>query len=218
MFGRGLEDDRYVIERFQSMGDGEIRPQCRNGASKKSRGNASPEIVFLSTVQRRAGTICRERTWLLQMGATDPKVIGAAPLETHPHVKEMLLLDGEISMPQGVLRRARRRIGTVRRGPFLPGLPSVRDEFPKLFDAVADRDPEVRKNYERFFACLELMTPGPEKPSQRLISFNLEEYLVQAAPYLRDSVAKPIVEELRRCHLSYQPSYLARLGASGCLR
>ena len=50
MFGRGLDDDRYVIERFQSKADGEIRR--RNGASKKSRGKASREIVSLNTVQR----------------------------------------------------------------------------------------------------------------------------------------------------------------------
>ena len=50
LFGPGLDDDRYVIERFQSKADGEIRP--RNGASKKSRGKASREIASLSAVQR----------------------------------------------------------------------------------------------------------------------------------------------------------------------
>ena len=52
MCGRGLDDDRYVIERFQSKADGEIRPRRRNGESKKSRGNNSREIVSLSTVQK----------------------------------------------------------------------------------------------------------------------------------------------------------------------
>ena len=52
MFGRGLDDDRYVIERFRSKADGEIHPRRRNGASKKSRGKTSREIVSLSTVQR----------------------------------------------------------------------------------------------------------------------------------------------------------------------
>ena len=52
MFGRGLDADRYVIERFQSKADGEIRPQRRNGSSKKGRGKASREIVSLSTVQQ----------------------------------------------------------------------------------------------------------------------------------------------------------------------
>ena len=48
----GLDDDRYVIERFQSKADGEIRPRGRNGSSKRGRGKASREIVSLSTVQR----------------------------------------------------------------------------------------------------------------------------------------------------------------------
>ena len=52
MFGRGLDDDRYVIERFRSKADGEIRPRRRNGALKKSRGNTSREIVSLSTVKK----------------------------------------------------------------------------------------------------------------------------------------------------------------------
>ena len=47
MFGRGLDDDRYVIERFRSKADGEIHPRCRNVASKKSRGKTSREIVSL---------------------------------------------------------------------------------------------------------------------------------------------------------------------------
>ena len=41
-----------MIERFQSKADGEIRPRRRNGASKKSRAEASREIVSLSTVQQ----------------------------------------------------------------------------------------------------------------------------------------------------------------------
>ena len=55
MFGRGLDDDRYVIERFRSKADGEIHPRRRNGASKKSRGKTSREIVSLSTVQKDDG-------------------------------------------------------------------------------------------------------------------------------------------------------------------
>ena len=84
-------------------------------------------------------------------------------------------------------------------------------EFPELFDAVAFRDPKAGKNYEHFFACLQLLIPGPHKPSHKLLSFNLEERLVKAAPYLAPRIAKPIVEELQGCHLDYDPSYLARL-------
>ena len=53
LFGPGLDDDRYVIERFQSKADGEIRPRGRNGSSKRGWGKASREIVSLSTVQRK---------------------------------------------------------------------------------------------------------------------------------------------------------------------
>ena len=59
MFGRGLDDDRYVIERFLSKADGEIRPRRRNGALKKSRGNTSSEIVSLSTVKRSGPSATR---------------------------------------------------------------------------------------------------------------------------------------------------------------
>ncbi len=61
-----------------------------------------------------------ERTWLLNMGPTDPAVVTAAPLETHPHVEELFLLGGEISMPQGVLRRGAYfwRPGGIQHGPI----------------------------------------------------------------------------------------------------
>ena len=52
LFGPGLDDDRYHVERFQSKADGEIRPRRGKGASKKSRGKASREIASLSAVQR----------------------------------------------------------------------------------------------------------------------------------------------------------------------
>ena len=52
LFGPGLDDDRYLVERFQSKADGEILPRHGKGASKKGRGKASREIVSLSTVQR----------------------------------------------------------------------------------------------------------------------------------------------------------------------
>ena len=96
--------------------------------------------------------------------------------------------------------------------PYVTGLNGeIRDEFPELFDAVAHLDPEAKKNYERFFACLELMTPRLEKPSQKLTSLNLEERLAKAAPDLMFSIATPIVKELRRCHLDYHPDYLKGL-------
>ena len=81
LFGPGLDDDRYVIERFQSKADGEIRPRRRNGSSKKSRGKASREIVSLSTVQRlRSGEGRPADLWLPVAGGTSPGAGRLAPL------------------------------------------------------------------------------------------------------------------------------------------
>ncbi len=33
LFGQGLDDDRYVVERFRSMADGDIRPLRAGGTS-----------------------------------------------------------------------------------------------------------------------------------------------------------------------------------------
>ena len=52
IFGRGLDDDRYLVERFQSMADGEIRPRSGKGATKKGRGENSRKAVSLRTVQQ----------------------------------------------------------------------------------------------------------------------------------------------------------------------
>ena len=43
LFGRGLEDDRYMVERFQSMADGEIRRRPGD-APAKGRRKAKGEI------------------------------------------------------------------------------------------------------------------------------------------------------------------------------
>ena len=49
MFGRGLEDDRYVVERFKSMTNGDIRPLSAEKPAKKGRCKARR-----TTVSRRA--------------------------------------------------------------------------------------------------------------------------------------------------------------------
>ena len=36
LFGPGLDDDRYVIERFQSKADGEIRPRGAMGRRRRA--------------------------------------------------------------------------------------------------------------------------------------------------------------------------------------
>ena len=41
LFGQGLDDDRYVVERFRSMADGDIRPLRAGG----TRNNVSRQTV-----------------------------------------------------------------------------------------------------------------------------------------------------------------------------
>jgi hypothetical protein len=57
-----------------------------------------------------------EHTWLLTTGADDPMKLTEARVETHPVVEEMFLIDGEITL----------NTGTVRRGGYFwrpPGIP-----------------------------------------------------------------------------------------------
>ena len=49
LFGRGLEDERYAVERFRSMDDGDIRPLPAGGRTAKGRRGAKR-----ATASRRA--------------------------------------------------------------------------------------------------------------------------------------------------------------------
>ena len=51
LFGQGLDDDRYVVERFRSMADGDIRP-LRAGEAKKCRSKAVKTTVSRQTVRK----------------------------------------------------------------------------------------------------------------------------------------------------------------------
>ena len=90
-------------------------------------GDVDPNVVGagLGKKMLRLDPATGERTWLLTMGANDPAMVHETHLETHPHVEEMLLLDGGISMPMGVLRRGAYfwRPGGIQHGPVgtLPG-------------------------------------------------------------------------------------------------
>ncbi len=52
LFGRGLDDDRYVVERFQSMADGDIRPLRAKGPGTKGRSKAPGTIVSRQVVRK----------------------------------------------------------------------------------------------------------------------------------------------------------------------
>ena len=53
VFGRGLEDDRYVVERFQAMADGDIRrcPGDETATAKKRRRKAKRVTATLNEVK-----------------------------------------------------------------------------------------------------------------------------------------------------------------------
>ena len=46
LFGRGLEDDRYVIERYKSLASGEIRPV--NAEQPRTKGRCRPRRKIVS--------------------------------------------------------------------------------------------------------------------------------------------------------------------------
>lgn len=100
-------------------------------------------------------------------------------------------------------------------------LPDVRDingarraEFIDLFDALAEYEPEIRCNYERFFEWLSFLLQGQTGSFRKAVTFSLDQRLVDAVPYLVWSIKQPIWEILRSPHLcaTYKPCYFARLG------
>jgi SIR2-like domain len=87
-------------------------------------------------------------------------------------------------------------------------------EFLELFDALAEYEPTIRANYERFFDWLSFLDRGQRYPFKEAINFNLEQRLLDAIPHLRWGIKQPFVEILQSRHKSdaYQPDYFARLG------
>jgi SIR2-like protein len=86
-------------------------------------------------------------------------------------------------------------------------------EFLSLFDALAEYDPEIRYNYERFFEWLNFLHQGQTGSFRKATKFTLEQRLVDAVPHLRWSIKQPILEILRSRHQSdaYKPGYFAKL-------
>jgi len=50
--GGGLDDDRYVIQRYRSQADGDIVPIDANGLRPKGRRKPRPTIVSLKAVEK----------------------------------------------------------------------------------------------------------------------------------------------------------------------
>lgn len=99
-------------------------------------------------------------------------------------------------------------------------LPHVRDmngctraDFGALFDAIANHDDEVTKNYERFFEWLAIIRQAQMTPFNKLTCFALDQQLLTAALELAFVINKPVWEILRSRHQlpTYQPGYFAKL-------
>ena len=52
LFGRGLEDDRYVIERYKSLANGEVRPVGTEQPEAKGRRGQRRTVATLSAVKQ----------------------------------------------------------------------------------------------------------------------------------------------------------------------
>ena len=52
VFGRGLADERYVVERYRAMADGDIRRAPGDAAPAKGRRKAKRTVVSLKAVQK----------------------------------------------------------------------------------------------------------------------------------------------------------------------
>ncbi len=52
LFGQGLDDDRYVVERFQSMADGDIRPLRAGETRTQGRRKAPRTVVSRQAVRK----------------------------------------------------------------------------------------------------------------------------------------------------------------------
>lgn len=101
-------------------------------------------------------------------------------------------------------------------------LPDLRDingarrsEFAELFDALAEYEPGIQSNYERFFEWLSFLNQGQTGAFRHAVKFKLEPRLVAAVPFLIWSIKKPVWEILSSRHRSpnYEPSYFADLQA-----
>ena len=52
LFGQGLDDDRYKIERFRSMADGDIRPLRAGRPGSKDRSKAPGTVLSRQAVRK----------------------------------------------------------------------------------------------------------------------------------------------------------------------
>ena len=111
---------KNVFEYFKNFDDSEVVIQL-DTSETKFISNVDPKVVGsnMSKLVLREDKKTGERTWILRMGPSEEKEVTSARLETHPNVEEMFLIDGEISMPTGILRSGAYfwRPGGIQHGP-----------------------------------------------------------------------------------------------------
>ena len=63
LFGRGLDDEKYRVERFRSMAEGMIRPRARRPRSRQGepQRHPNPSMPPQSSPQGHAATVKRRR-------------------------------------------------------------------------------------------------------------------------------------------------------------
>jgi len=95
-------------------------------------------------------------------------------------------------------------------------LPSVQDvngrirpEFTELFDTICKYDPQVSKNYERFFEWVEYLLKTQKDPFSRVTKIKLSYPLIEAAAHFAHVVRGEIVKLLKSRKASL--AYLSRL-------
>lgn len=116
--------------------------------------------------------------------------------------------DAGMPLVQQVTKELRDRL-PAHHGPNGP-----QPEFPDLFDRLADYDPVVRDDYERFFEWLDYLSKGLREGFREAVAFKLEHRLVDAVPFLRFGIGAVVKDILSSRHndSQYQPGYFAKLG------
>ena len=84
----------------------ETSPRFIDTAVMDWSGNVDPNVVAGSFGKKvlREDPETGERVWLLMLGPGAPEAVSEVRIETHPHVEEVFLLDGEITMPMGTMK------------------------------------------------------------------------------------------------------------------
>jgi hypothetical protein len=128
--------------------------------------------------------------------------------------KLIFLLGAGASVDAGLPTTATLTEEIRKRLPAVPDMNgNVCPEFAQLFDRIAEYDPEVNANYEKFFEWLKLIAQVQQSGFSRAICVQIEQRLARAAVPLAFAIKSPISDILvsrHRC-AAYAPDYFTRL-------